>query len=68
MSLCSSYTIRLPISETLTGTYEGVTRMCLRCVVIELWILLHILLLINIYICVRTLKTLKLCSYAALVK
>jgi len=45
--------------------------MCLRCIVIELRILLYILLLITlyIYISVKTLKTFKkLCSNVALGK
>ena len=42
VSLCSYYTIRILISKTLTGTYEG-GYMYLRCVVIERWISLYIL-------------------------
>jgi len=44
VSFCSYYTIRILISKTLTGTYEGGyvgTRVYLRCVVVELWILLY---------------------------
>jgi len=48
--LCSYCTVRILISETLTGTYEGVTRMYFRCVFIELWILLYILLVITKYV------------------
>ena len=47
--LCSYYTIRILISETLTCTYEGGC-MYLRCVFIELWVLLYILLLITKYV------------------
>jgi len=50
VSLCS-YTIRILISKTFTGTYEGVTRMYLRCVVIERWILLYIYIVANYKIC-----------------
>jgi len=50
MSLCSYYTIRILISKTLTRTYEGGYTMYLRCVVIELCILLYILLLVTKYV------------------
>jgi len=49
-SLCSYYTIRILFSKTLTGTHEGGYTTYLRCVVIELWILLHIMLLITKYV------------------
>jgi len=49
---------------------KEVTRMYLRCVVIELWILLYILLLINniiyVYISIKMLKTLK--NYAVMLR
>ena len=41
-----------------------VTRMYLRCVVIELWIFLYILLLITKYMSFKILKTLK--NYAVM--
>ena len=50
VSLCSYCTIRILISKTLTGTYERGYTMYFRCVVIELWILLYILLLIIKYV------------------
>ena len=52
VSLCSNCTIRIHISKTLKPVrMKVVTRMYLRCVVTELWILLHILLLIIKYVC-----------------
>ena len=45
VSLCSYNIVRILISKTLTSTYEEVTHIYLRCVVIELWIWLYILLL-----------------------
>jgi len=47
VSFCSYCTISVPISKTLTGTYEAVTHVYLRCVVIERSIPLHILSLIT---------------------
>jgi len=44
VSLCSYCTIRILISKILTGTYDGSYSMYLRCVFIELWIFLYILL------------------------
>ena len=50
VSLCSYCTVRILIYKTLTGTYEGGYTMYLRCVVIELWILLYIVA--NYKICI----------------
>jgi hypothetical protein len=50
VSLCSYCTLRILISETLTGIYEGGYTMHLRCFVIELWILLYIMLLTTKYV------------------
>ena len=53
VSLCSYCTIRIPVSKILTGTYEGGSRVYLRCVDLERWVLLYILLLIIKYVCKR---------------
>jgi len=45
---------------------KEIIRVYLRCVVIELWILLYILLLITKYISVKTLKTLN--NYAVMLR
>jgi len=50
VSLCSYYTIGILVSKTLTGTYEGGYTTYLRCVVIELWLLLYKMLLITKYV------------------
>jgi len=42
VSLCSYCTIRILVSKTLTGTYDGGYSMYLRCVVIERLLLLYI--------------------------
>ena len=62
VSLCSYYTIRILISKTLTGTYEGgykyVFEMFLQnfgyCYI---YICIYIYVYIYIYISVKTLKT-----------
>ena len=64
VSLCSCCTVRVLISETLTGTYVGGYTYVFEMCSIELWIFLYRLLLIIIYISVKTLKTLK--NYAVM--
>ena len=68
VTLCSYCAIRILIYKTFPVHMKEVTRMCLRCVVIERWILLYILLLIiiYIYISVKKLKTLKI--YAVMLR
>ena len=68
-SFCSYCTIRIPISKTLTGTYEGGdTCVFEMCCYRNLDIVIYMLLIQNMYIRVKTLKTLKLCSNVALGK
>jgi len=50
VSLSSYSTIEIPNFKTLTGTYERGYTMYLRCVVIELSIVLYIYIYIYIYI------------------
>ena len=50
VSFCSYYTIRIPISKTLTGTYEGGYTHAIEMYCLECWMLLYILLLIAKYV------------------
>ena len=67
VSFCSYYTIRIPISKTLTGTYEGGYTHAIEMYCLECWMLLYILLLITKYVYKRSnVKTLK--NYAVMLR
>ena len=75
VSLCSYYTIRILISKTLTGTYEGgytyvfevwcyrtldiVIYIVTKCYIYNIYIYIHVCIYIYIYICVKKIHILK---------
>ena len=60
VSFCSYCTIRIPVSKTLTGTYEGVyTYVFEMCYYRTLDIVIYVIANCGICISVKTLKTFK---------
>jgi len=66
VSLCSYCTVRILISKTVTGTYEGgytyyVFEMCCYRT-LDIVLFIYIYIVANYKICVEALKPFKLCS------